>query len=102
MSKNKEHQKPMENKLPEVIYLHNPKDSMNNEYCSIKTIYYDTPYVLESEHEKISADFLEWIGNKMVCDSWFTYNKNNHKWFWYGKGHLTSREVFQEYLNSIK
>jgi hypothetical protein len=55
-------------------------------------------YILESEHNKVVNEFVEWLGNKMANDSWFWYDNKHKKWFWHTKGHLTTNEVYQEYL----
>lgn len=47
--------------------------------------------------ETIAIEFAEWIGQRQIRDSWFTYNRTWNKWYWHMKGHLTSKELFEQF-----
>lgn len=47
-------------------------------------------------HESIA--FAKWIGNKLSTDQWFIFDKRYNKWYVYMKGHITTEELYQLYI----
>ena len=44
-----------------------------------------------------SVLFANWIAKKMQADSWFRYNHG--RWYVHTKGHLTTEELYELFLN---
>ena len=51
--------------------------------------------------KEYAEKFAEWIGEKRCNDDWFRYDETLKTWYIHMKGHVTTSELWDLYLNDL-